>query len=107
MSAKCTNGARVPSDRPARGLIEQYEEVAQASQRMLEAACLGDWKEVESLELHCQALIEALRKAALASSLSDEEQERRFALLRSILKDDARIRACAEPWLRNLDEYLS
>ena len=31
----------------------------------------------------------------------------RIALLRDILRDDAHIRARAEPWLRNLEQFLS
>ena len=87
-------------------LIHHYEEVARASHSMLDAAYQGDWDQVEALGAQCEALIQNLRQTAPTSSLSHEEQVRRFALLRSILRDDARIRSCSEPWLRNLDQYL-
>ncbi len=111
MSAKNTKRARtvagVISEAQDRGLIGHYEKIAHASHSMLEAAYAGDWCQFESILAQCQGLIATLREASANAVLSDAEQERRLALLRGILKDDARIRAHAEPWMRDLDEFLA
>ena len=88
------------------GLIEQYEAIAHASRSMLEAAHLGNWDEVEQIEARCRKMIAALKQASAKYALGAAEQRRRIALLRSILNDDAQIRARAEPWLRDLEELL-
>ncbi len=89
-----------------RSLIQQYEEIAQASRSMLQAAHQGDWDEVERIQGRCREMIAELKTASERDALADSEQRRRIELLRSILDDDAQIRARAEPWLRNLEEFL-
>lgn len=89
-----------------RSLIDHYELIAQASHEMLAAARHGDWESVHRLEDACGALIAELRGAATPSALSEGEQRRRIALLRSILADDAEIRERAEPWLRELEHLI-
>jgi flagellar protein FliT len=87
-------------------LIQYYEAIARASQSMLEAAYLGDWDQVDVLEMRCFALIEALKAVAAVQPLDAEQQERRVLLLKDILENDAQIRAYAEPWLNGLKKYL-
>jgi flagellar protein FliT len=89
------------------GLIRHYEEIASASRSMLEAAHQGDWARVEQIELRCWEMIAALKQAAKTDSLSSAEKKRRMALLRTILDDDAQIRLRAEPWLRDLENFLA
>lgn len=88
------------------GLIQQYEEIANASRSMLEAAHMGNWERVEEIEARCREMIATLKLASAKDALGATEQRRRIALLRSILEDDAQIRARAEPWLRDLEEFL-
>ncbi|SPJ17811.1 Flagellar chaperone (modular protein) [Burkholderiales bacterium] len=88
------------------GLIHQYEEIATASRSMLDAAHRGDWCQVKEIEERCQQMIAALKLASPRDALGDREQRRRIALLRSILNDDAQIRVRAEPWLRDLEDFL-
>jgi flagellar protein FliT len=97
-------GSRIASGRP---LIDYYERIAEASHRMQAAADAGDWPQVEQIGAQCEGLIGALRQAAKVDALNGAERDRRLQLLRDILRDDARIRACAEPWLRNLEQFLS
>jgi len=91
---------------PSFGLIRRYEEIAGASRSMLEAAHRGDWAAVEQLEGRCREMIAALKLAARSETLSNDEKSRRVSLLRAILKDDAQIRMRAEPWLRDLENFL-
>ena len=90
-----------------RGLIHHYEDIASASRRMLDAAQRGDWSEVEQIEILCWEMIAELKQAARKHALSDPEKQRRMALLRAILSDDAQIRLRAEPWLRDLESFLA
>ena len=87
-------------------LIQYYEAIARASQSMLEAAYLGDWDQVDVLEMRCFALIEALKSASRVAGLTDDQQDRRIQLLKDILENDARIRSYAEPWLDGIKRYL-
>jgi flagellar protein FliT len=87
-------------------LIERYEEVAQLSRDMLVAAHLEDWDQVARLEARCQLLIGYLKRASTIVPLSPDEEQRRVALLRHILQDDAEIRLRAEPWLLELERLI-
>ncbi len=87
-------------------LIEHYEAIAVASQAMLAAARRDDWDEVARQEQLCRGLIARLQQAAQNSSESIDNR-RRFAVLRAVLADDAEIRERAEPWLRELEQFLS
>jgi flagellar protein FliT len=92
----------------ARGvrLIDRYEQIAAASHEMLAAARHGDWASVARLEDTCRALIAELKSQGARARLTDPEQRRRIALLRSILADDAEIRSRSEPWLQQLEQLL-
>jgi flagellar protein FliT len=92
---------------PSCGLINHYEDIASASRSMLDAAHRGDWATVEQIESRCREMIAALKIAASTDTLSEVEKARRMTLLRTILKDDAQIRLRAEPWLRDLENFLS
>lgn len=88
-------------------LIHHYEEIAGASRRMLEAAHRGDWAAVEAIEQRCRDMIADLKQAARTAGLSAAEKRRRLSLLRAILADDAQVRLRAEPWLRDLEDFLA
>ncbi|HXY05098.1 MAG TPA: flagellar protein FliT [Burkholderiaceae bacterium] len=106
MAAKNRNGSGNPKQDLAASLMDQYEKIAQASRSMLEAAHRGDWDRVEEIAARCRELIATLKQARVTDALGDAEKRRRIALLRSILNDDAQIRARAQPWLRTLEKFL-
>lgn len=85
-------------------LLDHYEAVAAASQRMLVAARDDRWDEVALWEEHCLQLIAALKQTAATARLDDTEDERRVQLLRRILAADAEIRSRAEPWWAQLED---
>jgi len=107
MPGKSFDPATERRNTPSCGLINRYEDIATASRSMLEAAHRGDWAAVEQIECRCRDMIAALKIAASTDTLSDIEKSRRMALLRAILKDDAQIRLRAEPWLRDLENFLA
>jgi flagellar protein FliT len=87
-------------------LIDCYELIAQASHEMLAASRADDWESVTRLEDACRALIDQVRRDACDTRLSEVEQTRRIALLRSILADDAQMRDRSEPWLQQLEQMI-
>jgi flagellar protein FliT len=88
-------------------LLERYEAIADASQRMLDAARAADWDEVARMEERCRLLIAALKAASLQQSLPPADNRRRMDLLRRILADDAEIRGRADPWLKQFERLIS
>ena len=89
-------------------LLDHYEEIAQASQVMLDAARRSDWDEVERQEDRCRALVAALKTAAGGSPpLRPQEKRRRMELLRRMLAADAEIRGRSEPWLNQLEQLMA
>lgn len=96
---------RRDSEHQRGSLIEHYEAIAAASQTMLAAARRDDWDEVARQEERCRVLIARLQTAAM-TGMEGVDNRRRFALLRAVLADDAQIRERAEPWLRELEQYL-
>jgi flagellar protein FliT len=97
------SGRDVARSRP----LEYYEAIARASQSMLDAARGSDWNEVERLEQRCRTLIEALNEASLRAPLRPNDNRRRMELLQRILADDAQIRDCTDPWLKQLERLIS
>lgn len=88
-------------------LLDHYEEIAQASQLMLDAARKSDWDEVERQEERCRALVASLKAAAAVTPLRPQDNGRRMDLLRSVLAADAEIRGRSEPWLKQLEQLIS
>lgn len=89
-------------------LLDHYEQIAQASQSMLDAARNSDWDEVERQEERCRALVASLKAASVASPLlRPQDNRRRMELLRRMLAADAEIRDRSEPWLRQLERLIS
>lgn len=89
-------------------LLDHYEQIAQASQLMLDAARNSDWDEVARQEERCRALVASLKAASVASPLlRPQDNRRRMELLRRMLAADAEIRGRSEPWLRQLEQLIS
>lgn len=86
--------------------LEQYEEMALVTGRMLEAARQGDWERLAGEERRCRELVGVLRSREEAP-LTAEQLRRKHSILRKMLADDADIRRLAEPWLRNLESLMA
>lgn len=83
-----------------------YESVAAASARMLDAARQSDWDALIEHEKSCAKLIDALRSADAEYRLAPGSLERKNAIIRRILADDAEIRRLTQPWLGRLEQLL-
>lgn len=87
-------------------MLSTYEALSELTGTMLAAAREGEWDEVASLEARCRDHIGSLQHAS-PIVLDEREQRAKVAIIRTILQNDARIRALAEPRLHELQERLS
>jgi flagellar protein FliT len=87
-------------------MLNTYEALSALTGSMLTAARQGEWDEVATLEQRCRDHIGSLMQAAPAI-LDETTQRAKVAVIRTILQNDAKIRALAEPRLHELQERLS
>lgn len=83
--------------------LQQYELIAQITNRMVNQARTNQWSEV--LELS-HSYIQAVEHLKQINQLSDSERLARRDLLTRILQDDAEIRQLATPELQRLGHLL-
>lgn len=88
-------------------IATDYEAVANVSGCMLEAAKAGDWRRFAALEDDCTKLIAGLRLRTSGITLGKAEQRIRMRALRTVLANDACIRAITEPGIDRLLESLT
>ena len=88
-------------------ILETYYAVSAKSGQMVDAAKCSDWDRLAALEKDCSALVEALKRVDKdASPRNAEYMQRKVALIRKVLNDDAEIRKHTEPWMNRLQVYL-
>jgi flagellar protein FliT len=76
----------------ATDIIASYEELAQVTARMREAAVRDDWDGVLALESQCAGLYSRLMATKHDVPANVEQQRRKAELIRKVLADDAQIR---------------
>jgi len=87
-------------------ILTTYESLSELSGTMLNAARQGEWDDLAALEQRCQVHVGKLMKTAPVP-LNESEQRTKVAIIRTILQNDAQIRALAEPRLHELQRRLS
>ena len=87
-------------------MLATYESLSKLTGTMLDAAREGEWDELAALEKRCQRYVGSLMQAA-PIPLNENEQRTKVAIIRTILKNDAHIRALTEPRLHELQQRLS
>jgi len=87
-------------------LLEYYEAIERASEEMLGAASREEWDQVLWLESTCAVLVAQLKHEAQERGLDAHHVEQKNEIMQRILRNDARIRNAAEPWLEDLDRML-
>ena len=85
--------------------MRHYESLAAESAEMLIAAQAGKWDQLIASQQRC-AGIAALLQAEPISEFRPQHQEKRNRLIRTILANDARVRALTEPRLEDLQKML-
>jgi flagellar protein FliT len=87
-------------------ILTTYESLSELTDSMLDAARQGEWDDLAALEQRCQAYVGSLMQTEQVR-LNENEQRAKVAIIRTILQNDARIRALAEPRLHELQQRLS
>ncbi|MBI3150274.1 MAG: flagellar protein FliT [Betaproteobacteria bacterium] len=87
-------------------ILDQYERIKDVTGQMVAAAKRADWDHLIDLEESCRSLTHALMEAERGVQLPPPVLERKVALIRTVLADDAEIRNLTEPWMRRLQELL-
>ena len=87
-------------------MLATYESLSELTGTMLTAARQGEWGHLAALEQRCQGHVGNLMQAAPVK-LDENEQRTKIAIIRTILQNDAQIRALTEPRLNELQQRLS
>ncbi|MCW5222383.1 flagellar protein FliT [Verminephrobacter aporrectodeae] len=91
----------------SQGLIDCYKAIEDSSARMLDAARRRDWDAVLRCEGACAVLIGQLRLKAQEQALAPEQRSEKARIMQRILRNDARIRCLAEPWLAQFEQLFA
>ncbi len=73
---------------------------------MISAAEKGDWDRVASMESSFKPIIDQIRSTSAEERLSDDERRQKIQVIKQILRDDARLRELANPWMAQLQDVL-
>jgi len=87
-------------------LLETYDCLSATTGHMLNAARRGDWERLVGLERDCSELVARLSALESDDPLPEALRERKSALIRKVLADDAAIRDITEPWMQRLESML-
>ena len=87
-------------------LINYYKAIEDSSRKMLEAAQAKDWDGVVRYEGTCAVLIEELRFKSQEHDLLPEHRKEKTVIMQRILRNDAKIRCLAEPWMAQFEHMF-
>lgn len=87
-------------------LLKTYDSLSDATSSMLSAARSGDWERLVSLEKDCAAIVTRLSALERDDPLPTRIRDRKAALIRKVLADDAAIRDITQPYLKRLEGML-
>lgn len=89
-------------------ILGYYESIGRISRTMVDAAERADWESLEAAERICGLLIERIEAFGdAAAQLGASGRQRRLAILRDVLEDDAAIRRHTEPSFATVDRMLA
>lgn len=83
-----------------------YERIARLTGEMLAAARHQQWDQLIELEHACKNAFTDLVEVSGAAQATPEVAQRKAALIRQVLADDAEIRSLVEPWIAELGQWL-
>jgi len=87
-------------------LLCTYDCLSATTGHMLSAAQSGDWDRLVALERDCTDIVARLSALETEDPLPVGIRDRKAALLRKVLADDAAIRDITEPQLKRLSHML-
>jgi flagellar protein FliT len=85
--------------------LKLYEDIAASTRRMVDAARSRDWDALVAAEEQCRALVERARSVQ-AVDLDEPSRRRKAMLIRDMLRDDAEVRAIAQPEMARLESLM-
>jgi len=88
-------------------LLSTYDRLSRTTGSMVSAAQRGDWGRLVTLERDCASLVTELSSLESDDTLPRNLRDRKQALIRKVLADDATIRNITEPRLHQLEAILS
>ena len=87
-------------------LMSIYENVADITAQMLEAAQDNDWQLLVRLEERCSMQVQAIKDDDGPVELAQDEREKKVKVIQRILADDRKIRDITQPRLAQLSEMM-
>lgn len=87
-------------------ILSTYQTLSELTDTMLTAARSDEWDRLAVLEQRCKHYVDHLAQAAPVK-MNTNEQSTKIAIIRTILQNDAKIRALAEPRMHELQQRLS
>jgi flagellar protein FliT len=87
-------------------MISIYENVAEITDRMLDAAKSADWDLLTELEMTCYTQVQEIKNKDTNLELPLEIKNRKIAIIKKILADDREIRNITEPWMLQLSKLM-
>lgn len=84
-------------------VLNLYENVNHITHEMLLAAQIKDWTQFAKLGSKYHQEVDTLKDYDSVTKLSGPQLDKKFEILKTILKTDRAIRDITEPWMRNLD----
>lgn len=87
-------------------VIGNYESLSGLMGRMREAAVQGEWDTLVELEHQCNRQVAAMKQADASVPLDEQARQRKIALIKKILADDAEIRNRTETWMGQLQRIM-
>lgn len=86
-------------------VIEHYQFLAGITEKMREAAALGEWDHLIELEQQCSQRVAIIKQQDNAPT-DEATRQQKAALIKKILSDDAAIRSKTEPWMAQLQRIM-
>ncbi|WP_283745304.1 flagellar protein FliT [Sideroxydans sp. CL21] len=86
-------------------VLEDFQRLSGITGQMREAATVGEWDRLISLEQECKRKFEEIKPRDVIPS-SAEERAQKLALLKKILADDAAIRNRTEGWMEQIRRIM-
>lgn len=90
----------------AEELLDNYTQLLQLSQQMLQLAGQAEWDRLVELEQDRAAITDVLMKNESMATWTEEARSRKAELIRSILEMDNQIKSLTQDWMGELHEIL-
>jgi len=87
-------------------LMSIYENVADITSQMVDAAQTNNWQLLAKLEERCSVQVQAIKDDPDPVELGREEHEKKIKVIKKILADDRKIRDITQPRMAQLSEMM-